>query len=45
LVFLAQENVEFPTPAEVKDAEAYKAMSLIRLTTRLIFCWFIREKA
>jgi len=41
--FWALENVHFPKDAP-KDAEGRDAISLIRLLTRLIFCWFIKEK-
>lgn len=42
--FWASEHVKFPKPKDIKDADAYKAQSLIRLITRLIFCWFVKEK-
>jgi hypothetical protein len=42
--FWALNHIKFPRPADIKDADAYKAASLIRLITRLIFCWFVREK-
>ena len=42
--FWAVDTVVFPMPSSVNDAEAYKAQSVIRLITRLIFCWFIKEK-
>jgi adenine-specific DNA-methyltransferase len=42
--FWASDHVKFPKPKDIKDAEAYKAQSLIRLITRLIFCWFVKEK-
>ena len=41
--FWAREVVEFPKDAP-KDAEQKHSISLIRLLTRLIFCWFIKEK-
>jgi len=42
--FWALGQVEFPEDAS-KDASGQDAISLIRLLTRLIFCWFIKEKA
>ncbi len=42
--FWAQEKVVFPKPPEVADEGAYRAQSVIRLITRLIFCWFLKEK-
>ena len=41
--FWALPQVEFPDDAE-KDDEKRRATSLIRLLTRLIFCWFLKEK-
>ena len=41
--FWAFEQVEFPTDLE-KDRNTRNATSLIRLLTRLIFCWFLKEK-
>jgi len=41
--FWALPQVEFPTDAEPDD-EKRRATSLIRLLTRLIFCWFLKEK-
>lgn len=41
--FWATENVVFPIPAGITDEDAYRAQSVIRLITRLIFCWFLRE--
>ena len=41
--FWALPQVEFPCDTE-KDAEKLCATSLIRLVTRLIFCWFLKEK-
>lgn len=41
--FWALDNVHFPKDAP-KDADGRDAISLIRLLTRLIFCWFIKEK-
>jgi adenine-specific DNA-methyltransferase len=42
--FWACDHVTFPMPKGTANAEAYKAQSLIRLITRLIFCWFVKEK-
>ncbi|MBI1802742.1 MAG: Eco57I restriction-modification methylase domain-containing protein [Chloroflexi bacterium] len=42
--FWARKQVRFPQPPTVEDDEAYTAQSVIRLVTRLIFCWFLREK-
>lgn len=41
--FWALDKVRFPDDAE-KDEEIRNSVSLIRLITRVIFCWFIREK-
>ncbi len=41
--FWALENVRFPDGAP-KDRDGRDSLSLIRLITRLIFCWFLREK-
>lgn len=41
--FWALPQVEFPSDLE-KDDEKRRATSLIRLLTRLIFCWFLKEK-
>lgn len=41
--FWALPQVEFPANTE-KDDEKRRATSLIRLLTRLIFCWFLKEK-
>ena len=41
--FWALPQVEFPTDTE-KDDEKRRATSLIRLLTRFIFCWFLKEK-
>ena len=41
--FWALEQVEFPDDVE-KNRETRNATSLIRMLTRLIFCWFIKEK-
>ena len=41
--FWALSLVQFPDDVE-KDAKKRNATSLIRLLTRLIFCWFLKEK-
>jgi adenine-specific DNA-methyltransferase len=41
--FWALPQVEFPDDLE-KDVEKRRATGLIRLLTRLIFCWFLKEK-
>ncbi len=41
--FWAREHAEFPKDAPV-DADGKPSLPLIRLLTRLIFCWFLREK-
>jgi hypothetical protein len=41
--FWALPQVEFPTDLEPDD-EKRRATGLIRLLTRLIFCWFLKEK-
>lgn len=41
--FWALDQVDFPDDLE-KDAEKRRATGLIRLLTRLIFCWFLKEK-
>ena len=41
--YWAKPQVEFPDDIE-KDKEVRRATSLIRLLTRLIFCWFLKEK-
>ncbi|MDO8721369.1 MAG: hypothetical protein Q7J31_03970, partial [Syntrophales bacterium] len=41
--FWAREHVAFPKDAK-PDAEGKPSVHLIRLITRLIFCWFLREK-
>ncbi len=41
--FWALPQVEFPADTE-KDDDKRRATSLIRLLTRLIFCWFLKEK-
>jgi very-short-patch-repair endonuclease len=42
--FWASDHVRFPKPSGIANADAYKAQSLIRLITRLIFCWFVKKK-
>jgi adenine-specific DNA-methyltransferase len=42
--FWACDHVVFPMPKGTPNPDAYKAQSLIRLITRLIFCWFVKEK-
>jgi adenine-specific DNA-methyltransferase len=41
--FWALKHVEFPKDAPKED-DGHDHVSLIRLITRLIFCWFLREK-
>jgi REP element-mobilizing transposase RayT len=41
--FWALPQVEFPADLE-RDDEKRRATGLIRLLTRLIFCWFLKEK-
>jgi len=41
--FWALKHVAFPKDAP-KEADGHDHISVIRLITRLIFCWFIREK-
>lgn len=41
--FWALPQVDFPADVD-SDDERRKATSIIRLLTRLIFCWFIKEK-
>jgi hypothetical protein len=41
--FWALTQAQFPKDAP-KDAEGRDSISLIRLITRLIFCWFLKEK-
>ena len=42
--FWAIRHVEFPRPPELSDEKGYRQQSVIRLLTRLIFCWFLKEK-
>ena len=41
--FWALRNVEFPEDAE-KNKDVRNAISVIRMITRLIFIWFVKEK-
>jgi hypothetical protein len=41
--FWALKNVRFPKNAP-KEADDHDHISVIRLITRLIFCWFVKEK-
>jgi len=41
--FWAREHATFPKDAPV-DADGKPSLALIRLLTRLIFCWFLRRK-
>jgi adenine-specific DNA-methyltransferase len=41
--FWAREQAEFPADAP-KDADGKPSHPLIRLLTRMIFCWFLKEK-
>jgi hypothetical protein len=41
--FWALGKVRFPRDAP-KDSDGHDALSLIRLITRMIFCWFVKEK-
>lgn len=41
--FWALKNVQFPKDAP-KEADGHDHISVIRLITRLIFCWFVKEK-
>jgi adenine-specific DNA-methyltransferase len=40
--FWALDHVQFPNDAPKQDGKDY--LSLIRLITRLIFCWFVKQK-
>ena len=42
--FWAMNNVTFPDETQAKDVEIRNATSIIRLITRLIFVWFIKER-
>jgi hypothetical protein len=41
--FWALKNAKFPKDA-LKEADGHDHISIIRLITRLIFCWFVKEK-
>ncbi len=41
--FWALKNARFPKDA-LKEADGHDHISIIRLITRLIFCWFVKEK-
>lgn len=41
--FWAREQVVFPMPRIETNRDAYISQSLIRLITRLIFCWFVKQ--
>ncbi len=45
--FWASKTVEFPQirpKNEMQDPESYQQESVIRLLTRFLFCWFLKEK-
>jgi adenine-specific DNA-methyltransferase len=42
--FWALPQVTFPNDTKKDSEEKHQASSLIRLLTRLIFCWFLKEK-
>ncbi len=42
--FWASRHAKFPCPAHITNTEAYQSLSLIRLITRVVFCWFLKEK-
>jgi len=42
--FWAREHAQFPPDAE-PDADGKPSLHLIRLLTRVIFCWFVKEKS
>lgn len=42
--FWAREHAQFPPDAK-PDADGKPSLHLIRLLTRVIFCWFVKEKA
>jgi len=42
--FWALPQVKFPNDTRKYSEEKHQASSLIRLLTRLIFCWFLKEK-
>lgn len=41
--FWAREHAKFP-PDAIPDADGRPSLHLIRLLTRIIFCWFVKEK-
>ncbi|MCX7905993.1 MAG: hypothetical protein N2561_00430 [Bacteroidetes bacterium] len=41
--FWARDHVVFPMPQSERNPDAYISQSLIRLITRLIFCWFVKQ--
>lgn len=41
--FWARQHAEFP-PDALPDADGKPSLHLIRLLTRVIFCWFVKEK-
>ena len=41
--FWTRTRVDFPNDAQVAD-DIHRSTSVIRLLTRLLFCWFLREK-
>ena len=41
--FWAREHAQFP-PDALPDADGKPSLHLIRLLTRVIFCWFVKEK-
>lgn len=42
--FWARQHAEFP-PDALPDADGKPSIHLIRLLTRVIFCWFVKEKS
>ena len=42
--FWAVKEVTFPSQNEIKDEEIRNATNVIRMITRLIFVWFVKEK-
>lgn len=42
--FWAVKEVAFPSQSEIKDIDIRNATNVIRLITRLIFVWFVKEK-
>jgi adenine-specific DNA-methyltransferase len=42
--FWAREHAQFP-PDALPDADGKPSLHLIRLLTRVIFCWFVKEKS